>query len=67
MHKYTYSFQIGGIALVVVGGIALKKIGDVKDIFKDSEHPGMFPAFIIALGALVFIIAFFGCCGGEKY
>lgn len=59
-------FQIGGIALVVVGGIALKKIGDVKHVFDDGDHPGFFPAAIIALGALVFVIAFFGCCGAIR-
>lgn len=50
---------------MVVGAIGLKKVGDVKDVFRDSDHPGIYAAFIIALGALVFIIAFFGCCGGE--
>lgn len=59
-------FQVGGIALVVVGGIALKKIGDVKHVFDDGDHPGFFPAAIIALGALVFVIAFFGCCGAIR-
>jgi energy-converting hydrogenase Eha subunit A len=53
-------FQIGGIALMAVGGIALKKIGDVKHVFEDGDHPGIFPAFVIAIGALVFVIAFFG-------
>ncbi|KAG5674174.1 hypothetical protein PVAND_004157 [Polypedilum vanderplanki] len=57
---------IGGIALMVVGGIALKKIGDVKEVFEDGNHPGIFPAFIIAIGALVFVIAFFGCCGAIR-
>jgi len=57
---------IGGIALMVVGGIALKKVGDVKQVFEDGDHPGFFPAAIIALGALVFIIAFFGCCGAIR-
>lgn len=51
---------------MVIGGIALKKVGDVKDLFKNDEHPGLFPAFVIALGVVVFIIAFFGCCGGER-
>jgi CD63 antigen len=58
--------QIGGIALVVIGAIALKKVGDVEHIFKDGDHPGIFPAFVIALGALVFVIAFFGCCGAIR-
>jgi CD63 antigen len=51
---------------MAVGGIALKKIGDVKHVFDDGDHPGFFPAAIIALGALVFIIAFFGCCGAIR-
>lgn len=51
---------------MVIGGIALKKVGDVKDLFKNDEHPGLFPAFVIAIGVVVFIIAFFGCCGGKK-
>jgi CD63 antigen len=51
---------------VVVGGIALKKIGDVKHVFDDGDHPGFFPSAIIALGALVFVIAFFGCCGAIR-
>lgn len=59
-------FQVGGIALMAVGGVALKKIGDVKHVFDDGDHPGFFPAAIIALGALVFVIAFFGCCGAIR-
>lgn len=57
---------VGGIALVVVGAIALKKIGDVKEVFDDGNQPGFYPTAIIALGALVFIIAFFGCCGAIR-
>lgn len=48
---------------MVIGGIALKKIGDAKHVFDNSEHPGYIAACVIALGALVFVIAFFGCCG----
>lgn len=51
---------------MAVGGVALKKIGDVKHVFDDGDHPGFFPAAIIALGALVFVIAFFGCCGAIR-
>lgn len=51
---------------MAVGGIALKKVGEVKQVFEDGEHPGFFPAAIIALGALVFVIAFFGCCGAIR-
>ena len=58
--KIFFLFQIGGIALVAIGGIALKKIGDVDDVFEKSDHPGIYSAFIIALGALVFVVAFFG-------
>jgi CD63 antigen len=64
--QFRFHFQIGGIALMAVGGVALKKVGDVKHVFDDGDHPGFFPAAIIALGALVFIIAFFGCCGAIR-
>lgn len=57
---------VGGIALVVVGAIGLRTISNVEDLFKDSNHPGIYPAAIIALGVLVFIIAFFGCCGAIR-
>lgn len=45
---------------MAVGGIALKKVGDVRHFFEDTSHPGVFPAFVIALGGLVFVISFFG-------
>lgn len=51
---------------MAVGGIALKKVGDVQHVFEDGDHPGFFPAALIALGALVFVIAFFGCCGAIR-
>lgn len=51
---------------MVLGGVALKKAGDVEDIFKDHGHPGTFAAFVIALGALIFVIAFFGCFGAIR-
>jgi hypothetical protein len=28
---------------VVIGGIALKRVGDVKDVFDNGDHPGIFP------------------------
>ena len=52
--------------MIVVGSVTLKKIGDVKHVFDDGDHPGFYPAAIIALGALVFVIAFFGCCGAIR-
>lgn len=57
---FFFTFQIGGIALVAIGGVALKKIGDVEGVFDNADHPGIYSAFIIALGALVFVVAFFG-------
>jgi CD63 antigen len=57
---------VGGIALMVVGGIALKKIVDLGHIFEEGDHPKFFPAAVLALGVIVFIIAFFGCCGAIR-
>lgn len=51
---------------MVVGGIALKKIVEVEKIFEEGDHPKFFPAAVVALGAIVFVIAFFGCCGAIR-
>lgn len=54
-----------GIALVVIGGVSLAAISDFKDI--TDEHNIVAPAILfIVLGSIVFVIAFFGCCGAIR-
>lgn len=54
-----------GIALVVIGGVSLAKIADLQDI--SDEHSIVAPSILfIVLGSIVFVIAFFGCCGAIR-
>lgn len=54
-----------GIALVVIGGVSLSKIADLQDI--SDEHSIVAPSILfIILGSVVFVIAFFGCCGAIR-
>lgn len=57
--------QLCGIALVVIGGVSLAKIADLQDI--SDEHSIVAPSILfIVLGSIVFVIAFFGCCGAIR-
>lgn len=54
-----------GIALVVIGGVSLAKIAELQQISED--HNIVAPSiFFIILGSVVFVIAFFGCCGAIR-
>lgn len=55
-------FQLGGIAMVVLGVSILYKYDVVLDVIKDS-HAEVVPIVFIAIGSAIFLIAFFGCCG----
>lgn len=53
---------MSGIALIAVGVGFLLKYDDVLDAFKDV-HVNVAPIAFIVIGAAIFLIAFFGCCG----
>uniref|UniRef100_A0A8C7WWP2 CD63 molecule n=1 Tax=Oryzias sinensis TaxID=183150 RepID=A0A8C7WWP2_9TELE len=53
-----------GLALVVVGILVQVSLHNTLKI-KDVSMSGI-PIVIIAVGALIFFIAFFGCCGALK-
>lgn len=54
-----------GIALVVIGGVSLAKISDFQNI--SDEHNIVAPSILfIVFGSIIFVIAFFGCCGAIR-
>jgi CD63 antigen len=57
--------QVAGIALIVVGAIPLFKLADIKDAFPEN-NPATVPIIIVALGSIIFVISFFGCCGAIR-
>lgn len=59
-------FQIGGIALFIVGGVEVARFDSVDRVFDGTNHPGIFSASVIVLGFLIFAIAFFGCYGAIR-
>nr|CAD7401696.1 unnamed protein product [Timema cristinae] len=58
------SRQISGLALLVIGAI----IQDVYSDYTDFLHGKFFagPILLIVVGIIVFVVAFFGCCGAVK-
>lgn len=57
---------IGGLAMVGIGVWALKSTDSFQQMITDD--PGLMNAvyFIIAAGAFLVVIGFFGCCGAIK-
>uniref|UniRef100_A0A2M4A0K4 Tetraspanin n=1 Tax=Anopheles triannulatus TaxID=58253 RepID=A0A2M4A0K4_9DIPT len=54
-----------GIALVVIGAVSLVKLDEIREI--SDEYNIIAPSvLLIVFGSVVFIIAFFGCCGAIR-
>ncbi|XP_028437912.1 CD63 antigen [Perca flavescens] len=61
---FNFLFWLCGLALVVVG--VLVQLGLHKTLMmKDATASGA-PIVLIAVGVVIFFIAFFGCCGAWK-
>lgn len=61
--KYCY-FQITGIILLSIG-IVIHGIYHNYQHFLDNKFLSV-PSLLIAIGAIIFFIAFFGCCGAVR-
>ncbi|XP_065844602.1 tetraspanin-9-like [Oscarella lobularis] len=55
-------FWIFGLALIVVGAIAMDKYGSIFNLDPNQSWTSG-PALVIAVGCIIFVIAFFGCIG----
>lgn len=56
---------LGGIAFISVGAIIISKADDLKDAIKDYDTYSV-PITLIVIGAIIFVVAFFGCCGAVR-
>lgn len=65
MFQIFASFQVAGIALIVVGAIPLFKLEDIRDAFPEN-NPAILPIAVLVLGSVIFTISFFGCCGAIR-
>lgn len=61
---FNFIFWLCGLALIVVGVMVQISLHNMLMV-KDASASGG-PILIIALGVVVFFIAFFGCCGAWK-
>ncbi|CAG9822011.1 unnamed protein product [Phaedon cochleariae] len=60
-------FALGGLALIIVGVLYKLNINDYLDaIPNDFQNIGLAPTFTIVVGSVIFVIAFFGCCGAIR-
>ncbi|OAD56669.1 CD63 antigen, partial [Eufriesea mexicana] len=57
-------FQITGVILLVIG-IMIHGIYHNYEHFLDNKFLSV-PSLLIAIGAIIFLIAFFGCCGAVR-
>ncbi|XP_023162718.1 23 kDa integral membrane protein-like [Drosophila hydei] len=55
-------FVVGGVLLIVVGSIMLDSMGTFGS-FSETFNARTIPICIIILGCIIFVVAFFGCCG----
>lgn len=57
-------FQLAAIALIAVGAYVQIALKDYFDLIEGSFSSAA--ALLIAVGVIIFFIAFFGCCGAYK-
>lgn len=50
---------------MAVGVAFFLRIGEIEKIF-DEWNVQVVPILFIVIGAIIFIVAFFGCCGAIK-
>jgi CD63 antigen len=59
-----FTFQISGIAILAVGAIIQNFYTNYSDFLLGNFFVG--PVLLIVVGVIVFVVAFFGCCGAVK-
>ncbi|XP_043939653.1 CD63 antigen [Protopterus annectens] len=61
---FNFIFWLAGLALIIIGVVVQVKLNK-SILITDFEASGA-PIVIIAVGVIIFFIAFFGCCGAWK-
>ncbi|KAH0816306.1 hypothetical protein GEV33_006485 [Tenebrio molitor] len=57
---------IAGAGLLALGILLKLKNDDIQNFIPDKYHLGLPPILLIAIGSVIFVTAFFGCCGAIK-
>ncbi|KAG5875667.1 hypothetical protein JTB14_021837 [Gonioctena quinquepunctata] len=62
-----FTFALGGLSLLLTGLVYKLNIDAIGDaIPKEDQNIRLVPTLTIIVGAIVFVIAFFGCCGAIR-
>lgn len=59
-------FKVGGVVLVVAGSYALEKSDELTAALDKIDETKYFAITVIALGGLIFVVSFCGCCGAIR-
>ena len=57
-------FALSGLLLISTGGVIQGAYANYLDFLGDDFFST--PTFLIAVGCIIFFVAFFGCCGAIK-
>jgi CD63 antigen len=60
---FNFVFVVGGIALIALGAMFYSGYKDYEAVLPDLGPYGYPPILMMVIGAVVFLIAFMGCCG----
>lgn len=64
MFIFNFLFVLAGLALIAIGALFYLNISAYKEVIETQYQ--IAPTLILIVGIVVFIIAFFGCCGVCK-
>ncbi|CAH0727254.1 unnamed protein product, partial [Brenthis ino] len=59
-------FALSGLVLIGLGVAVELRVSQVVDIFEESQIFQLTPIGAMVVGSIVFIVAFFGCCGAIR-
>lgn len=57
-------FQITGIVILTIGAVILGEYGTYEALLDGNYFST--PGLLISIGVIIFIVAFFGCCGSIR-
>ncbi|KAJ8975795.1 hypothetical protein NQ317_005177 [Molorchus minor] len=62
-----FTFALAGLGLIILGVLYKLDLNDYTSaIPEDYQNAGLAPTLTIAIGSIIFVIAFFGCCGAIR-
>lgn len=64
-YNYHLLFQITGLIILIVGARAQHSLSPYVDLTGENFYISG-PIVLIIVGVIVFVVAFFGCCGAVK-